>query len=161
MDPSLKIIDTTTAIGEMVELLTHIPKRSSIYVRRPRRHKPFASRLNLDHANLVDVHTLGHEAFFHPCTRGQTLKGILEDENIQKVFFVFDVRNDPDALYAHFSVHLAGIQDIQLIELATRSGSRRFINGLVRCIERDAGLTRSETSVWRDIKREWRAAVCA
>lgn len=99
---------------------------------------------------LVDVHTLGKDAFSRPCISGQTLKAILENENIQKAFF--DVRNDSDALYAHFGVHLAGIQDIQLLELATRNGSRRIINGLVRCIEHDAGLTRSEARLWRDIK---------
>lgn len=36
---------------------------------------------------LVDVHTLGQDAFSYPSTSGTTLKGILEDENIQKALF--------------------------------------------------------------------------
>jgi exonuclease 3'-5' domain-containing protein 1 len=78
----------------------------------------------------VDIHTLGSSAFSTPSASGTTLKAVLEDELIQKAFF--DVRNDSDALYNHFGVHLAAIQDIQLLELATRSGSRRLIDGLGR-----------------------------
>lgn len=154
-----KIIDTTAAIAELVELLTDVPNNPpSIYVDLEginlSRHGSISIMqiflLPRDEVYLIDIHTLGQEAFSHPSTCGKTLKGILEDENIQKVFF--DVRNDSDALYAHFSVRLAGIQDIQLLELATRRGSRRFINGLARCIERDAGLTWSEASTWKYIK---------
>ncbi|KAL2830835.1 ribonuclease H-like domain-containing protein [Aspergillus cavernicola] len=158
-DLSPKIIDTTAAIGELVELLTDVPNNPpSVYVDLEginlSRHGSISIMqifsLPRNEVYLIDVHTLGQEAFSHPSTSGRTLKGILEDENIQKAFF--DVRNDSDALYAHFGVHLAGIQDIQLLELTTRSGSRRFINGLARCIERDAGLTWSEASGWKDIK---------
>lgn len=158
-DLSPKIIDTTAAIGELVELLTDVPNNPpSIYVDLEginlSRHGLISIMqifsLPRNEVYLIDVHTLGQEAFSRPSTSGKTLKGILEDENIQKA--LFDVRNDSDALYAHFGVHLAGIQDIQLLELATRSRSRRFINGLARCIERDAGLTWSEASAWKNIK---------
>lgn len=158
-DPCPKIIDTPRAIGEMVGLLTGIPNNPpSIDVDLEginlSRHGPISIiqiySFPRNELYLVDIRTLGKEAFSHPSTSGQTLKGILEDENIQKAFF--DVRNDSDALYAHFGIHLAGIQDIQLLELASRNGSRRFINGLARCIEHDAGLTRAEARLWRDIK---------
>jgi exonuclease 3'-5' domain-containing protein 1 len=158
-DPAPKIIDITTAIGEVVGMLTNIPNNPpSIYVDLEginlSRHGSISIiqiyLLPRNELYLIDVHTLGKEAFSQPCSSGQTLKGILEDKNIQKAFF--DVRNDSDALYAHFGVHLAGIEDIQLLELATRGGSRKFINGLSRCIERDAGLTLSETRMWRNIK---------
>lgn len=38
------------------------------------------------------------------------------------------------------SVSLAGIQDIQLMELTTRLGSKIFVYGLVRCITSDLTL---------------------
>ncbi|PLB33886.1 ribonuclease H-like domain-containing protein [Aspergillus candidus] len=162
-DPSPKIIDTTAAIGELAELLTGIPNNPpSIYVDLEGvnlcRHGSISIMqifsLPKNEVYLIDVHTLGQEAFSHPSTSGRTLKGILEDESIHKAFF--DVRNDSDALYAHFGVYLAGIQDLQLFELATRSGSRRFINGLSRCIQCDAGLTFFEARMWKDIKEDGR-----
>ncbi|KAL8997098.1 MAG: hypothetical protein Q9169_003534 [Polycauliona sp. 2 TL-2023] len=63
---------------------------------------------------LIDIHSLGSKAFHTPGVDGQTtLKSILESDAISKVFF--DVRNDSDALYAHFGIKLAGIQDLQLM----------------------------------------------
>ncbi|KAF2003601.1 hypothetical protein P154DRAFT_589919 [Amniculicola lignicola CBS 123094] len=64
-----------------------------------------------------------------------TLKYILEDPHIPKIFF--DVRNDSDALYSHFGVKLQGIQDLQLMELAQRINvSRQYLSGLAKCIDR-------------------------
>ena len=59
---------------------------------------------------LIDVHALGSKVFSTAGANGQTLKTIFESETIPKVFF--DVRNDSDALYSHFGICLAGIQDI-------------------------------------------------
>ncbi|KAL3466891.1 ribonuclease H-like domain-containing protein [Aspergillus heterothallicus] len=103
---------------------------------------------------LVDIFTLGQQAFSTLSRSGTTLKAILEDASIHKAFF--DVRNDSDALYAQFGIHLAGIVDIQLFELATRGGPRRLVNGLARCIERDAGLSWTETAEWRNTKENGR-----
>jgi exonuclease 3'-5' domain-containing protein 1 len=63
------------------------------------------------------------------------LKDILQDEEILKVFF--DVRNDSDALFAHFDVALQGIEDVQLMESATRktTASRKFLTGLTKCVK--------------------------
>lgn len=106
-DLSPKIMDTTAAIAELVELLTDVPKNPpSIYVDLEginlSRHGSISimqiSLLPRDEVYLIDVYTLGQEAFSHPSTSGKTLKGILEDKNILKAFF--DVRNDSDALYA-------------------------------------------------------------
>ncbi|KAI5372023.1 hypothetical protein J4E82_009325 [Alternaria postmessia] len=93
---------------------------------------------------LIDVHTLGAQAFNTAgakrtlkgtTIRGTTLKDILQDERIPKVFF--DVRNDSDALFAHFGVALQGVEDVQLMESATRktTASRKFLNGLTKCVE--------------------------
>jgi exonuclease 3'-5' domain-containing protein 1 len=63
---------------------------------------------------LVDVHTLGAQVFNTAGAKKKTLKDILQDKEIPKVFF--DVRNDSDALFAHFGVALQGIADVQLLE---------------------------------------------
>ncbi|KAL4948509.1 ribonuclease H-like domain-containing protein [Aspergillus filifer] len=91
---------------------------------------------------LVDVHKMGKTAFRTPGLKekSSTFKSILEDRAIQKVFF--DVRNDSDALYAHFGIHLAGVQDIQLHEFVTRPHKGgRFVSSLAKCIDYDAGLS--------------------
>ncbi|KAF2444194.1 hypothetical protein P171DRAFT_455070 [Karstenula rhodostoma CBS 690.94] len=101
---------------------------------------------------LIDVHSLGFAAFTtHSATcatfkdsgfeaigadaaRYITLKTILESPEIPKVFF--DVRNDSDALFAHFGIRLQGVQDLQMMELATRCRrNRERVNGLSRCLE--------------------------
>lgn len=63
------------------------------------------------------------------------MQSILQSEDVTKVFF--DVRNDSDALYAHYGIKLAGVRDIQLMESASRETTyaRRHISGLGRCIE--------------------------
>jgi exonuclease 3'-5' domain-containing protein 1 len=99
---------------------------------------------------LIDVYTMGDKCFSTPGSNGRTLKDILECDNITKVFF--DVRNDSDALYGSYQIKLAGIHDLQLMELATRSFSRRCVNGLSKCIERDAPLSVRERLDWVRIK---------
>ncbi|KAK0122330.1 hypothetical protein ONS95_010572 [Cadophora gregata] len=96
---------------------------------------------------LIDITTLGTLAFTtasptHPDT---TFKLILEDASISKVFF--DVRNDSDALYSHFQISLAGIIDLQLLELGSRTDGldhKRTVRGLARCIKTHAQLTPAE-----------------
>ena len=65
------------------------------------------------------------------------MKDILQDDKIPKVFF--DVRNDSEALFAHFGVALQGVEDVQLMESATRrtTGSRKFLSGLAKCVEKN------------------------
>ncbi|KAK8121410.1 hypothetical protein PG999_005530 [Apiospora kogelbergensis] len=102
---------------------------------------------------LVDVHTLGNSAFVTPgkaCKK--TLKDLLESDTIPKVFF--DVRNDSDALFDKFKIDLAGIQDLQLMELATRAFNRRHVNGLSRCIDRHCPITSAERQDWKRTKEE-------
>jgi exonuclease 3'-5' domain-containing protein 1 len=72
-----------------------------------------------------------------------TLKFILESKTIPKVFF--DVRNDSDALFAHYAISLHCITDLQLMELATtRRPSRDYLTGLSKCIDYDSGISLSE-----------------
>jgi exonuclease 3'-5' domain-containing protein 1 len=99
--------------------------------------------------HLVDVTGLGKQAFQIAGSDQQTLRSILESQEILKVFF--DIRNDSDALFGLFGIRVGGIEDVQLMELASRSFPKRYINGLAKCIERDSTLSFSE-------KREWKAS---
>lgn len=88
-----------------------------------------------DRVYLIDIHVLGAQAFNTTGVKGKTLKDILQEEKIPKVFF--DVRNDSDALFTHFGVGLQGVEDVQLMESATRgtTRSRKFLNGLAKCVQ--------------------------
>jgi len=105
---------------------------------------------------LVDVHILGAQAFNTSGVKRKTLKDILQDEKIPKVFF--DVRNDSDALFAHFSVALQGVEDVQLMESATRrtTASRKFLSGLARCVEKNVpmSLGGSDLASWKQVKEK-------
>jgi len=83
-----------------------------------------------------------------------TLKSILESATIPKVFF--DVRNDSDALFAHYGIKLSCIHDLQVMELATRtltSGqSRNFLCSLSTCIRDNAGLCPGHFAAWKASK---------
>ncbi|OBT76526.1 hypothetical protein VF21_05436 [Pseudogymnoascus sp. 05NY08] len=102
--------------------------------------------LPLNKTYLVDVHVLKDDAFTTAGEAGQTLKDVLESATIPKVFF--DVRNDSDALFSHFGVNLVCVQDIQLMQLATRTYNRKYVNGLSKCIEKDITMTASEKRQW-------------
>lgn len=99
---------------------------------------------------LIDVYTLREKAFSHPAPDGTTLGAILESSTIPKVFF--DVRNDSDALFSHYQIELSGVQDLQVMELATRKFSKRHVNGLSKCIENDAPMTYEERANWKAVK---------
>lgn len=149
-----EIINTTKQIGDLVDWL----------ILRHARQEPYAPTMYIDlegvnlcregslsiltllidtgiatsRVCLIDVYSLGLQAFNTTGIKSQTLKNILQDEKIPKVFF--DVRNDSDALFAHFGVALQGVQDVQLMESATRTttSSRKYLNGLAKCIEKYA-----------------------
>lgn len=95
---------------------------------------------------------MGDKLFSTAGTDGLLLKGILESPTILKVFS--DVRNDSDALFSHFEISLAGIQDLQLMELATRFGRKKFVNSLAKCIEYDTRMKTVERQKWKATKEE-------
>lgn len=145
------MVDTTAVLSKIIGLLTGLPTEPpSLYVDLEgvnlSRHGS-VSILQLyvlpsERTYLIDIHLLRDKAFSTRASSGCTLKEILESSTIPKVFF--DVRNDSDALYSHFGISLAGIRDLQLMELATRGFSKRNVNGLSKCIERDAPLSQKE-----------------
>ncbi|KAK4119859.1 hypothetical protein N657DRAFT_666473 [Parathielavia appendiculata] len=129
------LTDTATAMSALVDILEGQPTTPpSLYI-------------DLEGAYLVDIHILGEKAFCAPSSAtGRTFKDFLESETVPKVFF--DVRRDSDALFSHFQIRLAGVQNLQLMELATRTFPRRFVRGLARCIERYVSLSETEKSSW-------------
>jgi exonuclease 3'-5' domain-containing protein 1 len=150
------LVDTVDAIRVFVDCLVNLPNNPpSLYIDiegvNLSRHGSISILqvlvLPKRETFLLDIHTLGDKAFSTSGASGQTLKDILESSSIPKVFF--DVRNDSDALFSHFSVHLAGIHDLQLMELATRPFSRKRLMGLNHCILNDLQLHAAKK---RDVK---------
>ena len=157
------IVDTIGAVAQLIDALRYQPTQPpSLYIdlegiNLSRKGSISIMQIHSPYDRstyLVDIHTLGSKAFLTCGSQGDCLKNILECEQIPKVFF--DVRNDSDALYKHFGVHLRGIQDLQLMELATRSFSRRLVNGLAICIRNDVSLSQAEKREWQRIKEAGR-----
>jgi exonuclease 3'-5' domain-containing protein 1 len=159
---SFTVVDCDSTLSDLVDALVGLPvKPPSIYVdlegiKLSRQGTVSILQIYVlpkDHTYLIDVHLLQHTAF---STIGQQsdrcLKAILEAKDIPKVFF--DVRNDSDALFHHFQISLSGVEDIQLMELATMKVPRKFVNGLQRCIESDAVMTAAEKATWAVAKEE-------
>lgn len=159
---SIVEVDTVVGVAQMVDALDKLPitVQPSIYIDLEGvdlcRYGTVSIMqihcLPSTRTYLIDVYTLGDKCFSTPGSESRTLKHILESADILKVFF--DVRNDSDALYSKYQIDLAGIHDLQLMELATRSGPKRLVNGLSRCIERDARLSLHERSVLAQIKEK-------
>ncbi|KAF5546408.1 hypothetical protein FNAPI_8844 [Fusarium napiforme] len=84
---------------------------------------------------LIDVYWLGATTFWRVNSRMTTLKGILESKDIIKVFF--NVKKNSDALYSEFKIKLAGVHDLQLMELFS-SGSPHRPRDIEDCFWRDA-----------------------
>ncbi|KAI7214865.1 hypothetical protein KC343_g771 [Hortaea werneckii] len=113
------------------------------------RQTTFDEYMEASSPRLVDVTGLGKLAFHTAGPDGKTLKHILESQEIVKVFFA--IRNDSDALFGLFGIRVQGIEDIQLMELASRGFQKRHVNGLAKCIERDSALPFA-------VRREFRAS---
>lgn len=101
---------------------------------------------------FVDVTTLQHDAFDTAGSNGRTLRAVLESDDIIKVFF--DIRTDSDALFSLYGVCVSGIEDLQLMELASRTFDKRHLNGLAKCIERDSTIGFKEKQEWKSVKEK-------
>ena len=99
---------------------------------------------------LIDIHRLGKTAFSTTNSSAISLKTILESPSIPKV--IFDIRNDSDALFSHFQISVNGIQDLQLMELATRKGSKAIVAGLAKCIENENLISAAAKEEWQRTK---------
>ncbi|EPE07926.1 3 -5 exonuclease [Ophiostoma piceae UAMH 11346] len=101
---------------------------------------------------LIDVTTLKILTFTVISNDGKSLKSIFEDASISK--YIWDVRNDADALWALYHVGLAGVVDIQLLENATRVGSKKYVRGLDKCVQYDLKVGFMELNRWLRTKKE-------
>ncbi|EMR64753.1 putative 3 -5 exonuclease protein [Eutypa lata UCREL1] len=156
------LVDTKTAVAEIVDSLDGLPTvPPSLYIDLEGEHLSRHGTLDIlqlhvlpsDQTYLIDIKVLGHNAFNTPGTCGLTFKDLLESPDIPTVFF--DVRRDSDALYSHFQIKLAGVQDLQLMELATRPfASKKFVCGLGKCVERDVPMTFPEMTAWKADKEK-------
>ena len=169
-DIKTDIINTTKQIGDLVDWLVAPPFQYSptMYidlegVNLCREGSVSILTLLIDtdeiptrRVYLIDVHVLGTQAFNTTGAKEKTLKDILQDEKIPKVFF--DVRNDSDALFAHFGVALQGVEDVQLMESATRktTQSRRLLSSLAKCMEINAPISFGGSGVgsWKQAKEK-------
>jgi len=84
---------------------------------------------------VLDVHVLGRKAFTLTTPNGTSMKRVLEEQSIRKVWF--DPRNDVDALYHQFEIMPRGIFDLQLAEVADRRSrglNVHYVQGLHKCL---------------------------
>ncbi|CZT23201.1 uncharacterized protein RCC_08912 [Ramularia collo-cygni] len=154
-----ELIDTTAALVAFLDGLGNCQGQPpSLYVdlegNNLSRHGTLSLMTILVHSQqklyLIDVTTLKDQAFNTSGSNSRTLKTVLESQEIIKVFF--DIRNDSDALYNLFGIRVAGIEDLQLMELATRNLSKRCVNGLAKCIDAIPTITYTEKSDWQKVK---------
>ncbi|RAH55920.1 hypothetical protein BO85DRAFT_498327 [Aspergillus piperis CBS 112811] len=132
--PTIKLVDSLSTLHELLENLRLIPRSSPpLFVDLEGTNLGRSGSISIlslyaVHKGiiyLVDVYKLGRSAFSnHQPGKNTSLRGIMESPSIKKV--MFDVRNNSDALLSHYNIHLDGIQDLQLMELATRSGSKKY-----------------------------------
>lgn len=65
------------------------------------------------------------------------------------------MRNDSDALYSHFGVHLSCVIDVQLMELATRDGDyKEYLRGLEKAATTDRILSPYEEMAF-SLAKQW------
>jgi hypothetical protein len=138
-----KLKDTRTATASLMtalsDLLTHSP---CLYVDLEgmslSRHGSISILqthvLSTNETYLVDVHVLKNEAFSTSVSNWHTLKSIFESGAIPKA--LFDIGNGSDSFHSLYGIEVAGIWVIYLMELASRSSSKRYINVLAKCSEK-------------------------
>ena len=166
IDMEVTIVDSKPAVVSLLDSLDGLPTQPpSLYldiegVNLSRHGSISILQLFVPPRNrvfLIDVFVLKEAAFLTASNRsgGTDLRSILESAQVPKVFF--DVRNDSDALFAHFRISMQGIQDVQLLEVATRSFSRDRVSGLTTCIRNDARLSPKALAVWKATKQKGRS----
>jgi exonuclease 3'-5' domain-containing protein 1 len=95
---------------------------------------------------------LGQKLFDKTGPTGLSLRHVLEDPDIPKLYF--DVRNDSDAVFAFFKVRLQGVIDLQIMEIACR-GPMNYcgnIRSLQHCIEKHLQMDGDEFNQWKIAK---------
>ena len=155
------MVDTPAAVKSLVDALAHLQKSfGSIYMDLEGINLSRHGSISLiqifvpscEQTFIVDIHILGMTAFDTIGSQGKSLKDALESKTVKK--YLFDVRNDSDALYALFDVRLAGVVDVQLLELASRKGMKHALYGLAKCIEQEQALPSQALLQWQNTKKD-------
>lgn len=152
-----------SSLGSLLDFVSSIPQSSTLYLdlegKNLSRNGTLSVITVLVHptrvTSIIDVQSLGHSAFTTSTANGKTFKAILEDPHTPKYFW--DVRNDADALWAHYQVRLGGVIDVQLFENASRTGDKTYLRGLATCIEHDLRLKFMDVHRWLRTKKEVQA----
>jgi exonuclease 3'-5' domain-containing protein 1 len=157
--PTSIFIDTNEQVQGLVDALTPpISNRPNLYIdlegNNLSRYGTISLvtiyNLQVQVIYIVDICALGSTAFTTGRNPTRNLKTILEDPHVVKVFF--DVRSDSDALHHHYGIRLHGVQDLQLMELASRTFSKERLSGLGKCIEHDLSMDSSQRAICKAIK---------
>ena len=156
------LLDTTDAIADAMDVLHSLPIRPpSLYLDMQGANMSQHGSVSVmqifslphKHTFLIDVAALGEKAFSTAGKCGINLRMILESEIDPKVFF--DVRNDSNVLWHKFQIRLHGVQDLQLMELATRPRNydKQFVWGLLKCMEKSRAILGDEKVQRIDMKK--------
>ncbi|OCL14290.1 hypothetical protein AOQ84DRAFT_371419 [Glonium stellatum] len=155
-------VDTPASLEECIDSLLHLPyEPPSLYLHLQGEDPSRDGSVSIitvlvlpeNHTFLIDVCKLNKETFTITGTDSKSLKDVLETPQVPKVFF--DVRNAADVLFSHFGIALRGVQDIQLMEDAsrfTRNTGKRFLGTLSKCVERDALITFEAKQRWTNTR---------
>ncbi|KAI9689715.1 MAG: hypothetical protein M1822_009596 [Bathelium mastoideum] len=145
LQPSRSVIDSLSALSRLLDFLTDLPIDPP-----PLYFDLEGIKLGrLGSISFVSLHA--KKAFTTSSSQREcSLKTVLESKKIPKVFF--DVRNDSDALHSHYDISVNGVIDLQLLELATRKGSKEFVAGLAKCIRNDSPVSAALKTAWRETK---------
>lgn len=111
----------------------------------------------LNHVFIIDVLSLDDAAFKTgiPTDSSMNLRYVLENKGLKKL--LWDCSSDAEALYHHFNIQLAGVVDVQLLDLATspKPKDRKKLKALsVRLPLRIFKGDKAVSSEWRQTK-DW------
>ncbi len=166
MSTSPSIPALISSVPELVGFLSSIPSSSTLYLDLEGRNLSRTGTISIitilihpqKTPHLIDILALGERAFTTISStrkQGKTFKSIFEDPGISKCFW--DVRNDADALWAHYRVGFAGVVDIQLLENASRKDDKTYIRRLDKSVQYDLKLPFMELHRWLRAKRDVKA----
>ncbi|KAG5815044.1 hypothetical protein H9Q71_002937 [Fusarium xylarioides] len=132
-EPRITWIGDSETLYTILHDLNNIPKfKPRLFITLEGKYIGHETRISImqiynamsHHVYLIDVYWLSAMTFWRVNRHMTSLKSILESEDIIKVFF--DVKQSSDALYSEFKIKLAGVHDLQLMELATSGNPHRL-----------------------------------
>ncbi|KAF4169699.1 hypothetical protein CNMCM6936_006858 [Aspergillus lentulus] len=100
---------------------------------------------------LIDVLTLGDDAFTTTSLADNSLKLLLESSAASKI--LFDVGNASAGLFNHHGIRLNGIKDLQVMQLVTQylRAQQAQAARLESCVEKEAQVPRRSLALWKQV----------